>query len=165
MRRSFHLCASLILIVIYLWRFPVAEYVLSGPPLNNVDAVDVRSGNHDDPESRLARGEKLLIDCAGVFELELLNGVSDTTAAHILAAKPLLRQYRQPPQNALQAVHGLGVKKAHDLARFLDLSTPCPATVHVLSPLAPPADPTTLAARQPVQVTDDTAYAGSVHAP
>lgn len=78
-----------------------------------------------DAESRLARGERIDLSAAGIYELLLIPGIGDTLAGRIVLAKgevyahtlllPTERKYE-----ALTAVHGIGPKGARAISRWLD---------------------------------------------
>jgi hypothetical protein len=68
--------------------------------------------SYDDPEGRLAMGYKLPLQCADVWSLELLKGISDTLAFEIVAKRfEIARSVRSEGElNALQHAHGIGGK-------------------------------------------------------
>jgi len=78
-----------------------------------------------DAESLLARGERIELSAAGIYELLLIPGIGDTLAGRIVLAKgevyahslllPAARKHE-----ALTAVHGVGPKGARAISRWLD---------------------------------------------
>ena len=80
-----------------------------------------------DAESRLARGERFDFCSAGIYELELIPGISDNLALRlthsrnaILAAakrQPLSTRYK-----ALTIVRGIGPKRAKTISHYMTLS-------------------------------------------
>jgi hypothetical protein len=83
--------------------------------------------SYDDPEGRLAMGYKLPLQCADVWSLELLKGISDTLAFEIMAKRfEIARSVRSEGEiNALQHAHGIGEKTASKLLPYLDLTERC----------------------------------------
>lgn len=83
--------------------------------------------SHDDPESRLAMGEKLPLECADVSSLELIKGISDTLAFEILDKRyDIMRSaFTGSHLEAIQRAHGIGEKTAKKLLMYIDLTTPC----------------------------------------
>ncbi len=79
-----------------------------------------------DPESRLAAGDRLTLEGIGIWELELLPDISDTLARRILQLRPdiiaeastLLEVDRG---HALEQIRGVGGKKAEELAKHLGI--------------------------------------------
>ena len=78
----------------------------------------------DSFESTLALNQPLKVDQVGIFELELISGISDTLANNILRkradmlslAATLLTEEKHA---ALELVHGIGPAKAKTLAKNL----------------------------------------------
>ena len=77
-----------------------------------------------DPESLLARAEKLPLICLNLAELELIPGMSDTLASSLLSARSkVLSAYRQTHNySALTLVEGVAEKRAQTLSAYLDLN-------------------------------------------
>jgi hypothetical protein len=78
-----------------------------------------------DPESLLARGEKLRLRCADLAALELIPGVADDLGSAILSHrhKAIAASFSVGDAEALTLIPGIGVKRARELARYLDLRT------------------------------------------
>ena len=80
-----------------------------------------------DPESILAAGGRLALSECGVFEFELIPGVSDTLAFRLEERKRELgeRSRQRPPDERTRVweiVHGVGAKTAEKLAAYIDIS-------------------------------------------
>src|SRR3990167_8543503 len=71
----------------------------------------------NDGESILARGEKLELSTASIYDLELITGISDKLAQAVLSKREEIRlraaklQMKQK-KSALIPVHGIGEKRA-----------------------------------------------------
>ena len=100
-------------------------YLLSRPP--QAQPSWFLPPSYDDPEGRLAMGHKLPLQCADVWSLELLKGISDTLACEIVAKRfEIARSVRSEGHlNALQHAHGIGEKTASKLLPYLDLTERC----------------------------------------
>lgn len=86
--------------------------------------------SHEDPESRLAMGEKLPLACADISTLELIKGISDTLAFELLEKRyEIMRAARDGSHlEAIQRAHGVGKKTGEKLLKYLDLTTRCSIT-------------------------------------
>jgi len=84
----------------------------------------------DDPESRLAMGEKLPLECADISNLELIKGISDTLAHELLEKRyEIMRAaLKGPHMEAIKRARGVGEKTAERLLTYLDLTAPCSIT-------------------------------------
>lgn len=82
---------------------------------------------YDDPEGRLAMGYKLPLECANLWSLELIKGVSDTLAFEILDKRfEILRAaLNGSHRDALQKARGIGEKTAERFLQYLDLTGRC----------------------------------------
>lgn len=80
-----------------------------------------------DPESLLASGQKLAFQCADMWTLELIPGISDTLATELLKERSsILRAARhEAPEVALQRARGVGSAKGRELSRFISLESAC----------------------------------------
>lgn len=70
-----------------------------------------------DAEAILARGEKIALSKVGIYELELISGLSDSLANNILVKKEvILKKSRALPAHkqyqALELAHGIGEKSS-----------------------------------------------------
>ncbi len=83
-----------------------------------------------DPESNLAAGRPLPLDCVDLWSLELIPGISDALASEIISARGTL--HFEPmgvsSRQVLRMVRGVGEKKAALLSRYLSINTPCEHT-------------------------------------
>ena len=72
-------------------------------------------------------GFKLSLECADMWSLELLKGVSDTLALELLAKRyEIMRAARSASQvDAIKKAHGIGDKTAEKLLEYLDLKERC----------------------------------------
>ena len=86
--------------------------------------------SHNDPESRLAMGEKLPLRCADISSLELIKGISDTLAFELLERRyEIMRAALQGSHvEAIQKAQGVGDKTAEKLLPYIDLTAPCSVT-------------------------------------
>lgn len=77
-----------------------------------------------DPESLLARAEKLPFPCLNLAELELIPGISDTLGSAMLRGRSKVVGEYQRTHNysALTLIEGVGDKRAQTLSSFLDLN-------------------------------------------
>lgn len=99
-----------------------------------VDATNAAETGHPgsastDPESRLARGEKLPFGCLDLADLELIPGVSETLGNNMLRyrSKVMIAHRASRDHTALTEVPGIGEKRSRELYSYLDLaSTQCP---------------------------------------
>ena len=98
---------------------------LSPPP--EVDPSWFLPPSYDDPEGRLAMGHKLPLQCANIFSLELVKGVSDTLAAELLTSRfDIIGHARTgSPIDAIQRAKGVGEATAERLLRYIDLTERC----------------------------------------
>ena len=81
----------------------------------------------DNAEALLAYGRKIPLATAGIYELELLPGISYTRALGILEKRSLILEQarRLPPlqrTKALELVKGIGPRTAASLSNYLDLN-------------------------------------------
>ena len=99
---------------------------LLAPPLK-VDPSWLIPPSHDDPEGRLAMGLKLPLECANVWSVELIKGVSDTLAFELLDKRfaIMLAAFKGSQTEAIQKAHGIGEKTAEQLLKYLDLTERC----------------------------------------
>ncbi|MCB9030449.1 MAG: hypothetical protein H6619_05300 [Deltaproteobacteria bacterium] len=79
----------------------------------------------NDSESRLATDRKVLLHKADMYELELVSGISDSTAEKILAKKDeIIRDgYRYDLEKkhlAFTKIKGIGAKKAEKFYELID---------------------------------------------
>lgn len=83
----------------------------------------------DDPETRLAMGEKLPLACADIATLELIKGISDVLAFELLEKRyEIMRAaLNETHLEAIQRAHGVGKKTGEKLLNYLDLTTRCSA--------------------------------------
>ncbi len=77
-------------------------------------------------ETTLALGQKLKLSSVGLYELELINGVSDTLAQNILLSRvQVLNSARHAISyeraKSLELVHGIGEKTAKKLDSVIAL--------------------------------------------
>lgn len=86
--------------------------------------------SHDDPESRLAMGEKLPLACADISNLELIKGISDSLADELLEKRyEIMRAaLKESHLEAIKRARGVGEKTAVRLLTYLDLTAPCSIT-------------------------------------
>jgi hypothetical protein len=129
------MCSSILLIAAWLWSISAATLSKKADgeaaPMHNMHLWTAQT----DAESLLARGELLPLACVGIAELELLRGISDTTAGNLLAARATLLDSRLPAEQALEGVRGIGITKARQFAHFLSLSKDCLAPFPILFPI------------------------------
>jgi len=99
--------------------------VLSPPP--TVDPAWLIPPSHDDPEGRLAMGLKLPLECANIWSLELIKGISDTLALEVLDKRfDIMRAaFNGSQTEAIQRARGIGEKTAEQLLRYIDLTERC----------------------------------------
>lgn len=83
--------------------------------------------SHEDPEGRLAMGYGLAFQCADVWSLELLKGVSDTIAFELLNKRLAIVRaaHKVTPIEAIQMARGIGKKTGEKLLTYLDLTERC----------------------------------------
>ena len=74
-----------------------------------------------DAESQLAAGGRISFRSAGIYELELLSGVSDRLAGNLLAKKGQILAQSGRGSQSLELAHGVGPGTAQRLGEFLDL--------------------------------------------
>jgi hypothetical protein len=105
---------------------------LLAPPLK-VDPSWFSPPSHDDPEGRLAIGYKLPLECANVWSLELIKGVSDTLAFELLDKRfDIMRSaLNDSHREAIQKAHGIGEKTGERLLEYLDLTEQCELEEHL----------------------------------
>lgn len=132
--RSFSLVAALIL----FGRWGAAT-IIQNPPLHS--PLEEASPN---AESRLAAGEKIPFSAAGVYELELIPGISDSLAFRLLEKKAaVLELAAQLPSGersrALLIIHGVGDKTARHLIDYLSLEARESRATERFIPLQMPA--------------------------
>lgn len=82
---------------------------------------------YDDPEGRLAMGFKMPLECADMWSLELLKGVSDTLALELIDKRyEIMRaSFTTSDVDAIKRAHGVGDKTATKLLEYLDLQERC----------------------------------------
>jgi len=79
-------------------------------------------------ETKLALGLKIPFSRAGVYELELIPGISDRLAFEMVSKRQVIISLARkfPPAQkyrALTVVPGIGVKTAGKIGEFLDLTS------------------------------------------
>ena len=77
-------------------------------------------------EDRLASGLPIVFEDAGIFELELIDNVSDQRAIELIKKrKEIIKMARKLPKpkkhQAFELAHGIGVKNALFLSQFISL--------------------------------------------
>jgi Holliday junction resolvasome RuvABC DNA-binding subunit len=72
-------------------------------------------------------GYNLAFQCADVWSLELIKGVSDTIAFELLDKRPAIIRAAQKvtPIEAIQKARGIGEKTGERLLTYLDLTERC----------------------------------------
>ncbi len=105
---------------------------LLAPPLK-VDPSWLIPPSHDDPEGRLAMGLKLPLECANVWSVELIKGVSDTLAFELIDKRfDIIRAaLNGSHREAIQKAHGIGEKTGERLLEYLDLTERCDVEEHL----------------------------------
>ncbi|MEN9844952.1 MAG: hypothetical protein RIS36_99 [Pseudomonadota bacterium] len=96
------------------------------PPLR-VDPSWLIPPSHEEPEGRLAMGHDLAFQCADVWSLELIKGVSDTIAFELLDKRlTIIRAaYNGTPLEAIQKARGIGEKTGERILSYLNLTEGC----------------------------------------
>lgn len=89
------------------------------------DAAISKALRSNDPETLLAAGRTLTLSQIGIYELELIPGISDSLATGINKHKTAiykLARYMRPHERhrALMIVHGVGEKTARKLCSYVD---------------------------------------------
>ncbi len=115
--RNIYLTASIFGIAFCILRALIPE----PPPKNAVVRAAV-----DEAEDIFAYGHRISLKNATMYELELIPGVSDTLAKNILEdrEKIIKKAITLPPKDrhtALELAHGIGVKTAKKLDRYLEI--------------------------------------------
>ena len=90
--------------------------------------IQVDISSPQDAESVFARGDRLPIQCADISELEMIRGISDTTATNILLARDeMIKRFAQGGSElaALGIARGVGPATAKTLVGFLRFDGAC----------------------------------------
>ena len=99
-------------------------------PQAHIPASWLQPPKHRDPEGRLAMGMKLPLECADMWSLELLKGVSDTLAIELLDKRyeVMRAAFNGSHIEAIKKARGVGDKTAEKLLEYLDLQDRCVTT-------------------------------------
>jgi hypothetical protein len=97
------------------------------PPPSDIPQAWLDPPSHEDPEGRLAMGLKLPLECADMWSLELLKGISDTLALELLDRRYEIMSaaFTGSQIEALKKAHGVGDKTGEKLLRYLELRERC----------------------------------------